>query len=110
MMYAVVLVQEVINTYLPNLSQKKAGRMVFAGEAANEINRYLSHLGVSQFVSYVYNFWNCKKSLDVAGTPFFCLGALTLAFCGVLVVAVLGSASGDLPSPVLNVLGMSTHA
>ena len=51
-----------------------------------------------------------KKSLDVAGTPFFCLGALTLAFCGVLVVAVLGSASGDLPSPVLNVLGMSTHA
>jgi hypothetical protein len=61
MMYAVVLVQEVINTYLPNLSQKKAGRMVFAGEAANEINRYLSHLGVSQFVLYVYNFWNCKK-------------------------------------------------
>ena len=82
MMYAVVLMQELINTYLPNLSKRKAGRMVFAGEPVNDIN-----------------------SLDVAGTPIFCLGALTLAFCAVLVVAALGSASGNLPTPVLDVLG-----
>eukprot|EP00597_Dinobryon_sp_UTEXLB2267_P013680 CAMPEP_0170107482 /NCGR_PEP_ID=MMETSP0020_2-20130122/5999_1 /TAXON_ID=98059 /ORGANISM="Dinobryon sp., Strain UTEXLB2267" /LENGTH=1426 /DNA_ID=CAMNT_0010332015 /DNA_START=627 /DNA_END=4904 /DNA_ORIENTATION=+ len=82
-MYAILLAQEMINTYLPNLSKRQASRMVFAGESVNEIT-----------------------SLDVAGTALFCLGSLSLVFCAVLIVAALGSAKSALPTPFLNVLGM----
>jgi hypothetical protein len=81
-MYAILLAQEMINTYLPNLSKRQASRMVFAGESVNDIT-----------------------SLDVAGTAVFCLGSLTFVFCAVLIVAALGSAKSALPTPFLDILG-----
>ena len=55
--YALPLLQALINKYLPHLSKRQAGEMIFANE---------DHLN--------------KTFPDVAGSEYFCFGLLTLAF------------------------------
>ena len=66
MVYALPLLQALINRYLPHLSTRQAGEMIFANE---------DHLN--------------KTFPDVAGSEYFCFGLLTLAFISILLVTGL---------------------
>lgn len=90
--YSITLIYEMINSYLPKLSRRKAGEMVFGG------GDYQSAIRES------------LKTHDISGGPGFCLGLLTLCFLGVLVVSAFLPNSGTdesvLDVPSLTVLGM----
>ena len=81
LVYAIALIQEIINSSLPMLSKREAGEVAFAGK--DDINT--------------------KKSPDIAGTPFFCFGWLTFVFVCLLLVSAYGNVQGALPVPKVNV-------
>ena len=82
--YSGVLIQEVINTYLPYLTLRQAADIAFGGVSRSSVTNN-----------------------DLAGTPAFNLGLLTLCYSFVLVMAAFGDAREELPTPSLTVLGMS---
>lgn len=83
LIFAIALIQEIINSSLPMLSKREAGEIAFAGK---------DDYGVS-------------KSKDIAGTPFFCFGWLTFVFTCLLLVSAFGGVGYQLPVPSVNVAG-----
>jgi len=81
LLYAVALMQEMINNSLPMLSKREAGEIAFAGKDDFGVN----------------------KSKDIAGTAFFCFGWLTFVFICLLLVSAYGRVSSMLPVPRVEV-------
>jgi hypothetical protein len=82
MVYAGALVQELINSYFPILSNREACNVVFSTKT--EIK---------------------EPSADISGSPFFCLGYITFAFVAVIFTAAFGGVSDLLPTPPVDVFG-----
>ena len=83
MLYAVILAQEMINTFLPTISARQAGEIAFAGLDNHR-----------------------KPSDDLAGTAYFSLGFITCGYCAILMVCAFRDAKNQLPIPDLVVLGL----
>ena len=77
--YAICLLNEVINNSLPLLTKRQASEVAFCGEVSK------------------------KRSPNIAGSPNFCLGTLTFAFIGLLLVAAFGGVESQLPTPSIDV-------
>ena len=81
LVYSIALSQEIINSFLPALSKHQAGEAAFAGKATDE-----------------------KANPDVAGSPLFCLGTLSFAFVGLLMIVTFGKPE-ELPVTRIEVFG-----
>jgi len=81
--YSGVLLREVINNYLPFLTLRQAADIAFGGVPRSMVSNH-----------------------DLAGTPAFNLGLLTLCYSIVLVMAAFGDAKEQLPTPSLTVMDM----
>ena len=82
LIYAFALIKEIINKYLPHLTKQQAGEAAFAGKD---------------------NLENVRHP-DIAGSPMFCLGFLTFAFVGLLLVSAF-SRPDNLPIAQVEVWG-----
>lgn len=80
LLYALTLTQEMINTYLPMFSKRAAGEVILSGEHRIK-----------------------EPILDIVGTTHFCLGWLTAAFSGIVIIVAARSARGDLPAQYITV-------
>lgn len=78
LIYAVALMNEIINTFLPMLSLRQASEVAFAG--GNESDKP-------------------PPSNDIAGTASFTLGILSFAFIVLLLVSAFGGVKEQLPVP-----------
>jgi hypothetical protein len=90
-LYSITLIYEMVNTYLPKLSTRKAGEIVFGGGDYQQTVR------------------ESLKTNDISGSPSFCLGLLSLCFLSILVISAFlpssGTNSAALDVPSLTVLG-----
>jgi hypothetical protein len=92
--YSITLIYELINSYLPKLSKRKAGEIVFGGGDYQETLK------------------QSLKTTDLSGSPGFCLLTLSVAFLAVLIVSAFlpnsGTDESALAVPTLDVLGSTT--